>query len=314
MFINYLLLAHKNPNQLKRLIDKLNSPNCAFYIHIDKDVDELPFRSAIKVDSNINYVDKEKRQSGLWGDRGIVIATINLLHLALSQDRDGYCVLLSGQDYPLKNNAFISTFFASNYPKDFVNHFSLPTDKWPGGGMERIAYYKINFSKRKGDFILYPSIFHTEFYKRTNLINIKKLLVHTKFSDFIYLFKKRQFPKYIKPYGGSQWWAITTETAKKVIDFLELHIEYLRYHQYTLLPDEIFFQSIFLEIHKDTPDLIRETITYVDFQRKNVPLPVTFTATDFTELKNLTYEVLFARKFDMEVDEIILDKIDSELS
>ena len=146
--------------------------------------------------------------------------------------------------------------------------------------MERIDNYKVNFSNRKGDFILYPSIFQLGFYKAKNLRNIKKLLAHSKYRELFKLFIKRKFPAYIKPYGGSQWWAFTTSTAKKIIDFITLHPDYLHFHQHTLLPDEIFFHSIILDSHKHTPHQICETITYVDFKRKNVPLPVTFKLAD----------------------------------
>jgi len=36
MKIAYIILAHKNPDQIKRLVLRLNTEGTSFFIHIDK--------------------------------------------------------------------------------------------------------------------------------------------------------------------------------------------------------------------------------------------------------------------------------------
>ena len=46
--INYIILVHKNPFQLIRLINKLSGNHVSFYVHVDKLVDSRPFLEAAK--------------------------------------------------------------------------------------------------------------------------------------------------------------------------------------------------------------------------------------------------------------------------
>ena len=70
--INYIILVHKNPLQLIRLVNKLSESNVYFYIHIDKLVDSKPFLEAAKDISNIHFISDEKREEGVWCGIGLV--------------------------------------------------------------------------------------------------------------------------------------------------------------------------------------------------------------------------------------------------
>lgn len=314
MNINYIILAHKQPKQLKRLIERLSDHACFFYIHIDLNSDIEPFVNEVSMLNNVQFISNEKREFGTWGDIGIVRATINILEEIVNNNGPGYCVLMSGQDYPIKDNAHIKSFFSENYGTEFISHFSIPSIDWNAGGMERICNYKFNISNKRGDLVLTPSIFQSKFYTLKSLKNIYRLAKGKKFTSILKLLKRRaKFPNYLKPFGGDQWWAITTETAKKVLQFINEHPDYLVFHKETLLPDEIFFQSIIVQLNSATPHLIKPSLTYVNWQKMNVPLPVTFNIEDISELRNQSKEKLFARKFDISMDENILNAIDQSI-
>lgn len=314
MVIHYIILAHKNPQQVNRLVNRLRSNDSFFYIHIDKNVSLEDYKNLLKESADIYLLPDDKRIYMQWGDISMITSVLDIFRKILSAQRPGYCILMSGQDYPLKNNDYINQFLTKNSGKDFINHFPLPSDKWPNKGIDRMNRYKISFSDKRGDFKLFPSIHEPDFFTRENLKAIKELFKRTKNPLLLKLFlKKRHFPKYINAHGGSQWWALTTETATKILEYISDHPDFLTYNNYTLLPDEIFFNSIVVNIHKQSPGHIAETFTYANWERKNEPLPVTFTLNDFDELKSLPDEVLFARKFDVEKDESILNKIDSDL-
>jgi len=311
--INYIILAHKNPEQLKRLVLKLNTSWSHFYIHIDKSEKLEPFQKVFEELQNCYFLNFNERENGTWGDIGIVKATIYAIKKIIADKREGTCILLSGQDYPLQNNEYIQHFFLENQECSFITAYSLPHSQLDQGGLPRIKKYKINKSNKRGHFLFLNSIFESEFYRFKTLGKLNFLRKAGKWKDILQIFKKRHFPKHLKPYAGSQWWALSTQTLKKIMEFIEKNPEYLEYHRYSLLPDEMFFQSIIIHINETHKNEIKKSLTYVNWERPSGPLPVTFKKEDFQELVEASKSHLFARKFDLEQDAEILDEIDKRL-
>ncbi|MDT0643049.1 beta-1,6-N-acetylglucosaminyltransferase [Zunongwangia sp. F363] len=312
MEINYLILAHKNPLQVKRLITNLEDENTRFYIHVDLQTNIEEFKKSF-ANPHIHFL--KRRFTGIWGDIGIVEATLHGMKKISRTNKKGYCILLSGQDYPLVSKKKIKKFLQEKFPTEYITTYPMPHSGWERGGMDRLTYYKINKSNKRKHFLQLSSIFDKEFYTPDTLGKINYLRKSGRFRELSQILKKRKFPSYIKPFGGSQWWGLTIGTIKKILDYVEQHPDYLKYHKYTLLPDEIFFQSILMELQhkKSMKNLIDRSLTYVNWDRPSGPLPVTFEIHDFPELKIASKDYLFARKFDMMANEKILDKIDSEL-
>ncbi|QED37762.1 beta-1,6-N-acetylglucosaminyltransferase [Antarcticibacterium arcticum] len=311
MNINYIILAHKNPIQVKRLVYRLNEEWVSFYIHIDVNFNIDDYKSELDQVNNVTFLEGEEREKGTWGDIGIVRATINAMKLIKNNNRNGYTVLLSGQDYPLQGNLNILNFLKNNPEFGYINLFSLPHQGWHMEGLNRINRYKINKSERRGHFLQLTSIFEEDFYSLKTFGHLNFLRKAGKFKKAKLIFKKRRFPKYLKPYGGGQWWALPFGMLEYILAFLDQYPNYLNYHVYTLLPDEIFFHSI-LGSSKFS-DKIQPAITFVNWEREQGPLPVTFTKSDFSELINQSNKKLFARKFDIDLDQEILDLIDENL-
>ena len=94
------------------------------------------------------------------------------------------------------------------------------------------------------------------------------LLYNYKRFDLILLaLKKRKFPTYLTAYGGSQWWALPMDLLKFILEFLETNPDYIKYHRFTHVPDEIFFHSI---ISSNFPiSRIKSSITYQLVLRKS---------------------------------------------
>ncbi|MBW1657719.1 beta-1,6-N-acetylglucosaminyltransferase [Flavobacterium quisquiliarum] len=305
--INYIILAHRYPKQIRRLIEKLATPESCFYIHIDKNVPIDPFLNELSDLSNVSFVTE--RREGIWGDLGIVIATLNALKQIVQDEKSGYCVLMSGQDYPIKSNNDIQRYLKSNSGNDFIDVFPLPAKYW---STDRIIKYKFNLSSRKGHFILIGSVLDSDFFSKKNFRKIYTLIKAGRFDFRFKIFNKRRYPNYIKPYGGSQWWALTLDTVKKIIAFVDEHPDFVEYHTYSLLPDEMFYQSIVMHlIEKEKGITIMPLVTYINWEKKECDLPVTFTSLDFDELISQPESKLFARKFDSTIDEDILTKIDA---
>ncbi|WP_143960374.1 beta-1,6-N-acetylglucosaminyltransferase [Litoribacter populi] len=298
--IIYFIIAHRNPAQLERLIRNLEGPDTVFYIHMD-------VRTAIEdylylASEEVKFI--QNRVACVWADYAFVQAVLNLAEVALEDQQDGMIVLLSGQDYPLQPAGMIRAYFQAHMDKNFINCVPIEEAWSEFGCYRRRETYKVNFSDKRADFA---------FFKGMDLMLINCLLKGRVGLDvFKLIFKKRVEP--FKLYGGSAWWAINTETFKKIMEFMQVRGEEMKkYWQYTYCADESFFQSLLMELLQGDKSSILPTPTYVNWTRKNCELPVTFNSGDLEELKQKSDEFLFARKFVMDKDEEILDDIDREL-
>lgn len=307
----YCILAHTNPKQVYRLINTLNDEFSKFYIHIDKKSDIKLFTDVIQ-GKNIFFINK--RYESAWGSLNIVIATLEIFKTVISKESDdGYLILLSGSDYPLKSNKFINDFLIENLEYNFIN--IDPVNKcWPTKEVNRRlkTYNFFSFNKKNEIHSILPinsKLFYKDFYK-----NLKKLyrLVRSKESIFfLQLLKKRR--NIIMPFGGDQWFALKRSTVCFVLDWITENPKFLKSHEFTFIPDEIFFHSIIEHIKVKKHIKVKNNLTYVNWSRKNVKLPVVFSSQDIMELKMLDDTFLFARKFDTLKDKGILTKIDSDL-
>lgn len=306
---NYLILAHSRPEQLSRLVHKLDDGQSKFYIHIDLKCDINPFREKL---TQTKVVFLENRVKCIWGDISLIKATVLMMRAVLQDKRKGYCILLSGQDYPIKSNQEIDHHLADYEGCDFIDlvtpEMLWPEDKW----RKRIEHYKFNFSEEKNDLVMIPSVFDRSFYTAENRKNAYRLL-RSNNPHFVQIFKKRKFPKYFKPYAGPQWWALTTETIEKLLQFIDNHPDYYEHFHFTFCSDELLLQSI-LQHYSDKGSIkIKPGLHFVNWD-KNFHAPKIFTTSDFPKLALLPEHPLFARKFDMEVDSLILDDLDNFIS
>lgn len=302
--IAYLILAHRCPEQLARLISRLDTPHCRFYVHIDRRVKLDPFRSACRA-LPVNKVQWINRSAAPWGGFGLVQATIDgLSTIAVEPDAVDFVVLLSGQDYPIKRNLAIAKFLHSNLGKSFVTHTAMPVWDWPlwgpAGGMEKIERYWFWF---RGWPRVYPPL--------DPPANVKERLLNRLFGLRFRL--PRRLPDGIRPYAGSQWWCLAWPAAQYILKFIRQNRQFVSFYRYTKLPDEMFFQTILLNARdpqlKDS--IINGSLTYADWERPTPPWPAIFTSEDIEQLAKAWG--LFARKFDLAVDPQVLNLIDARL-
>lgn len=103
----WLIMAHTNLNQLKKLLNLLDDINSDIYIHVDRkssiDVSEL------KTQYSKIYVFKE--YAVYWGEYSQISVELFLLKAAVQHGKYDYIHLISGMDIPLmpikKMNEFL---------------------------------------------------------------------------------------------------------------------------------------------------------------------------------------------------------------
>lgn len=297
----YLIQAHQYPEQLSRLINKLDDSNTFFYIHIDLKTNIKEFEFIKK--ENIYFL--EDRFDCIWGDFSQVLVTISMFKLVVDHNYDDNAriILLSGQDYVIKSKDYINNFLEENVDVNFINVVSL--SQFSKYQLRSLKAIKVNLSSKRADFVMI-SIYH---YK-----NIIKNILQRKlgFQELKLLFKSKKMPLEMTPFRGSNWVSFNNKTMQKILSFYAKNkYEMDLFFKNTLSADEIFFQTIIMHLKKDDSSIkILPSLTYDNWIRVGVDLPVTFKEEDLNELKQQSYNKLFARKFDEKMDKNILDELD----
>ena len=309
---NYLVLAHKNPDQLYRMITALNDNVSHFFIHIDAKSPIAPFKERLQ-GLPVYFIDK--RECCFWGDFSIVRATINLMEAAAKENKKGYFILMSGQDYPIASQKEINTFLEQYDGYDFIDFLPIE-DKWKAKMVkDKLFHYHILHSGKRGHSNCYAPFFHCAISQKSRtLFHLLKGRLSWKHFKLLCKLPARKAP-FSKQYAGSQFWAFSEKTFYKVLTYIREHHTILEdYYHYTSSSDEIYFHSILINLQStDTEIKLKPSLTYVNWERKGVQLPVLFKNNDFEELTSQR-EKLFARKFDIEIDSDILDRLDNFLN
>lgn len=277
MKIAYIILAHRDPELLKKTINKLKDDNSEFFIHIDLKSNVSRFEN-LKETSSVHIV--KDRVDVKWGSITIVQAVLNSIKEALLDKEINYFYILSGQDYPIKSKREIYDFALKN--KTYLKYFTLPTNRWKGGGIHRYKRFHFIISRNR-------------YLRRiVNIIN--------------FFLPRRKIPHNHIPYGGDFWCGLNIDSAKYILNFIDKEKKYINFFRYTYLADEIFFQTVLLnsnDIIKE--NIVNEKITYVDWSVKPTP-PKTLCLEDFEIIKNSKY--LFARKLDSKHSKELIQLID----
>lgn len=226
-----------------------------------------------------------------WGEFSLVQATLMMIREALEHPTHyDYFVLLSGSDYPLRNGEYIRAFFEDNTGLEFMNLMKLPAPGFPIAKINKLRYPSDKPVRR----------FATRALGRLGLAQ----------RDF------KQWLRGLQPYCGSQWWAISRDAVKYIVEFTQVNPHVEGYFQNTFTSDEMFFHTIL----GNSPfrSKIRRNLVYLDWPKpREHPLILTDEHLRLFESLEKVYvedewghgEALFARKFSDD-NLNLLDKID----
>lgn len=276
MKIAHLILAHTAPEQLTRLVKRLWHEDASFFIHLDSKADIALF-SELAAMAQVTFV--QQRVNVKWGAYSIVQATINgFKEISASGQNFDFVNLLSGADYPLLSTQYVHDFFSANQGKNFM-HFLRVADEWTEAVTRLTQYHLTLYS--------FPAQ-----YRVQGMLN--KLL------------PTRKMPNGLIPVGRSQWFTITSDAMRYIIDYLDNNKNVVRFFRLTWAPDEIIFQTV-LYNSPFRDSMVNDNLVYVDWSAKQAS-PKTLDMEDKALL--MPSGKLFARKFDMKTKPQIMDYLD----
>lgn len=283
----YFILAHKKPAQLKELIALLQDGKSFFFIHLDRKANIHLFESVQQME-RCHFI--KKREESRWGGFGIVQATLNGMReirdfMKVNHETENYhCILLSGEDLPLKSNAEIHAFLGNRQETSFIHYWKLPYEKWWNGGFFRFeSLYVFDYNKHpKAHYWLNKTMRKIKLDFLFPINRIKK-----KHSD-------------LELYGSSQWMILSKKLMLSIIDESNKNNQFKKLFKQVLLPDELYIITLIQNFLKKENVLIQNNPTHLIVFKGANPNPQYLSV---EEVKSNNMETtLFARKFDSAIN------------
>lgn len=274
--IAYFILVHRYPAQFKRMFRAVYVPGNRYVVHVDKS--SGPELQADIHDFVTSHAGAEMlpARNALWGGYSLVDAELRGMAHLLEMDAGWtHYINLSGQDFPLKSQAYIRDFLRINPGRQFIR-FADQMAMRPET-MDRVGHVAIEAGGR---------------------------MLHTGIS--------RRYLPGAKPYIGTQWKAVTRAFCDFVCRDAQAK-RFKVFYRKSFIPDEGFFQSVLLNT-RGHGEIINDDLRTIDWiPDGDIKLrPRTFTVDDAAWLKSSPD--LFARKFDATEDSEILSFLEIHIS
>jgi hypothetical protein len=261
----YLILAHAHPEQIANLVRRLHAPHVRFYLHIDANTPDTIYQAihdTLPDEAEATFI---ARRPCRWGGFSLVAASLDLLRVA-QNDGFGWAILLSGQDYPLQSNDAIVHTLANTRAQGFIE---IKTDFDVRYRYQAWHWEAIN-GTRVGKLV-------QKLQRGLNRIGLN-----------------RSLPSPLTQIAaGSQWWILSADAVGAVLDFIAKNPQLIHFFEHTLVPDEMFFQTVLLH----TPiaqNIEPRSLRFLQWPEQAWS-PRTFSLDDLPLLG--TRDELFARKF-----------------
>jgi len=283
MRIAYLLLIHKDPCLLRKLIELLSRDGCGFFIHVDAKTPMGQFADIQREDTSFC-----PSLPVYWSEFSQIRATRLLLQEALGSRLDyEYFVFLQGSTYPLRGGRYIQQFFQNNRGLEFMNLVKMPAPGYPLSKINTIRYASDKPVRR----------FAARALAKVGLAQ----------RDY------RRYLGRLEAYSGHACWALSRAACEYLLEFDAKNPNVASYFRDVFVPEESFFHTIL----GNSPFMarVRRNLVYADWSRSEGHHPATltmehvklFSATDQFEADDEwgRGELLFARKVSDEQPEIV---------
>jgi Core-2/I-Branching enzyme len=215
--IAFLILAHRNANQIERLCQRLRPHN--IFVHVDARTADFPTKQLAEL-PGVTLV--WPRKAVHWGDFSMVEATLTLLNSARSVGSFDRYVLLSGECYPAKPIATLEEAFEANSQREWISLTPIIA----GSHLETMIGRHWRMAPLIG----------------TRGLDAKLRGLWNKASKVLGRDLRTEIGT--TPYFGSQWFALSDRCVAMILTFVAAHPEFVRAYCTVYAPDEHFFQTI----------------------------------------------------------------------
>jgi len=278
MKIANIILVHKNPEQVNRLVKNLEHPDIYNYIHIDRKVEGEPFLDTTLV-KNTFFI--KNRVKVTWGGYSILGATFSSMQEILRTNPDiTHINVMSGQDYLIKPVEHLVSLVHNQPDSEFIEFESIERN-WEANA----KINKYHFSEWP-----YPGVYTFQRF-------------------FNFLVGPRKFPYKMDVMEGPNWMMLTRKACEYIMDFNRKNPNFYRYFRFVWVPEEVYIQTLIYNSPFQSK-VVKDNFRYIDWSERKAH-PKNLLTSDYQAM--VDSGKIMARKFDIFLDSKIIDLLDQNL-
>ena len=284
----YLITAYKNFDELYELAEIL-SKTAYVFIHVDEKSREITDADVEKL-NRLPGCEASREYRIVWGGFAHVQAIVKLIAMALSKEDVSYMHLLTGEDFPLLTPEQLDEKFLAS---DQIYMDYLTPEQLPETVTKRSQNY---------------NWFTDQNVKNKVLWQLQNMTVKVQKKAGIC---RKGIGSFTKIYKGLVYVSMPREAAAYVVSFVAKHGEFWDDLAVCQVPEEFFFQTIFMNDKNWREHVVNKQLRYMDWTKGDGSSPAYLTLEDYDKVK--ASGCAFARKFHPKQSEILRDRLREDL-
>lgn len=284
----YLITAYKNFDELYELAEVL-SKTAYVFIHVDEKSREITDADVEKL-NQLSGCEAIREYRIVWGGFAHVQAIVKLMAMALSKEDVSYMHLLTGEDFPLLTPEQLDEKFLTS-DQIFMDY--LTPEQLPETVTKRYQYY---------------NWFTDQNVKNKILWQLQNMTVKVQKKAGIC---RKGIGPFTRIYKGLVYVSMPREAAAYVVSFVAKHGEFWDDLAVCQVPEEFFFQTIFMNDKNWREHVVNKQLRYMDWTKGDGSSPAYLTLEDYDKVK--ASGCAFARKFHPKQSEILRDRLREDL-
>ena len=323
MKIAILILGHKLPHQMARLVKRLDDVRFDIFIHIDAKVPIEPFKESVSGCCSISTIYfVEDRIKTYFFDYSLVEATCKCADLAVRTGKYKYFILLTGQDFPIKSNDFIYNKLMASYPMCWIDMYDVEEAskhgvKW----VNKIGFSYTSQRARRGLLSLVGSKFY---FSPSGKIVKLFAVIYDKIQTICSYVPRNELKKLSYKYSaGSHFWMLPDIAVTHILNNFKKDKALTKIFRHIAAPEESYFQTSlsameglllpdeFIQFSSPQNEMDNPSLRLIKWYEHGIKTdghPAIWKLEDLSFI--MQSKSLFARKFDETVDSGIIDQFE----
>ena len=234
----YMVMCHKNLDQVMRLVKQLVTAESDVVVHVDSSVEKAEYNAFVQqIETQRNVYITDTRLHGVLDTRSLVDIVFAMVECVKARGLSyQYYCLLSGQDFLIKPIHKINDQLSCAYPTPFIDCTPYDKRNW--------IYHKFKYTDGLIKFNRFiaqkttPRHVIRKMLRATSLL-AQKVVSCLKMTDYHRLSRAG-----VVLYGGSAWWILPDVVINLIWDDYKNKTDVTEKLLATYTPEETFFQTI----------------------------------------------------------------------
>jgi len=286
MRIAYLITAYKYPDLFRRMFRTIYDPENIYLVHIDAKSNASFHEEIRDFLGDFPKARLMKSHDWIYGGYSAIDIQLKAMEELFDEEWD-FFINLTAQDFPLRSQAYIKGYLQENRQHNFMQIRDMELS-WKQSRFRRKWYF---VELQTGSLPL---------LRRQRIWPLPI---------------PRSYPKGYKRYGGLTWFILNREFCEYLC-YTREHEKLKEFLKHTYIPEEEFFQTIIMHSpFKDT--VVNDNKRLLIWKGKRL-LGLRYSRLHILTMEDVgvleNSDAFFARKFDVSVDNQVIDFAESRLS